>query len=375
MNKKINNVDVIIVGAGIFGLYAAKILTDKGKRVAIIEKSLEPFMRASSINQARVHNGYHYPRSYETAKKVSDYFQRFNKDFSFAINNSFKHVYAISAENSKTSSKEFIDFCEYVNIPCEKIQSNKYFKPGTVEEAFLVEEPAFDFKKIKDFLLTEISDDTLFFYGSTITDAQEQGTDYVVKINNESLLKAPLVINASYSGINDVLKIFNKNTLFDLKYELCEMIFCSVADPLKNTGFTVMDGEYFSIMPFGDGSLHSLTSVCHTPHKVSYNSVPDFQENHNNNFFCEMHKIKNCSICSQQITTAWKAMNTLSQKYLNPEFSFDYQYSKFEIKPILKTSEQDDSRPTIIKIHNESPKLMSVFSGKVSTIYDLENYL
>lgn len=41
----------------------------------------------------------------------------------------------------------------------------------------------------------------------------------------------------------------------------------------------------------------------------------------------------------------------------------------------LKTSEHDDSRPTIIKIHNESPKLMSVFSGKVSTIYDLENYL
>jgi len=70
MNKKLYQADCIIIGAGIFGLYAAKILAAKKKKVIVLECSKRPFARASAINQARVHNGYHYPRSYETAKKV-----------------------------------------------------------------------------------------------------------------------------------------------------------------------------------------------------------------------------------------------------------------------------------------------------------------
>ena len=61
--------DKIILGAGMYGLYAAGRLAKKGCRTLVIDMESRPFQRGSYINQARLHNGYHYPRSYTTAFK------------------------------------------------------------------------------------------------------------------------------------------------------------------------------------------------------------------------------------------------------------------------------------------------------------------
>ena len=45
------------------------------------------------------------------------------------------------------------------------------------------------------------------------------------------------------------------------------------------------------------------------------------------------------------------------------------------MKPILKSSEVDDSRPTAIRVNSEYPRLVSVLSGKINTVYDLEEFL
>lgn len=74
--------DKIIIGAGLYGLYAADFCAKRGERVLVLEYDAQPFMRATYINQARVHMGYHYPRSYATAIKSAHYFNRFNEDLS-----------------------------------------------------------------------------------------------------------------------------------------------------------------------------------------------------------------------------------------------------------------------------------------------------
>ena len=61
--------DKIIIGAGLYGLYAAHFCGSKGERVLVLEYEDAAFKRASFINQARVHKGYHYPRSFSTAIK------------------------------------------------------------------------------------------------------------------------------------------------------------------------------------------------------------------------------------------------------------------------------------------------------------------
>ena len=70
--------DKIIIGAGLYGLYSAHLCGTKGVKVLVLEYDEAPFKRATFINQARVHNGYHYPRSFSTAIKSSHYFKRFN---------------------------------------------------------------------------------------------------------------------------------------------------------------------------------------------------------------------------------------------------------------------------------------------------------
>jgi hypothetical protein len=68
-------------------------------------------------------------------------------------------------------------------------------------------------------------------------------------------------------------------------------------------------------------------------------------------------------------------MSNLARKYLRDEFDFTYQNSLFSMKPILIASEIDDSRPTVIKKLRTSPIFVSVLSGKINTVYDLDDLL
>ena len=68
-------------------------------------------------------------------------------------------------------------------------------------------------------------------------------------------------------------------------------------------------------------------------------------------------------------------MSSLARKYLNSDLEFEYSGSLFSMKPILKASEINDSRPTVIKQFSEKPTFISVLSGKINTVYDLDEVL
>ena len=68
-------------------------------------------------------------------------------------------------------------------------------------------------------------------------------------------------------------------------------------------------------------------------------------------------------------------MYNLAKKYLKENIDIEYVESLFTIKPILKTTEIDDSRPTIIRQYSQEPSFITVFSGKINTIYDLDDVL
>lgn len=60
---------------------------------------------------------------------------------------------------------------------------------------------------------------------------------------------------------------------------------------------------------------------------------------------------------------------------MREEYAFSYEKSLFSMKPILKASEIDDSRPTVIRALSEDPVFISVLSGKINTVYDLDPFL
>ena len=68
-------------------------------------------------------------------------------------------------------------------------------------------------------------------------------------------------------------------------------------------------------------------------------------------------------------------MSKLARKYLKDDLMFTYRESLFSMKPIFRTTETDDSRPTVISTLSSDPTFVSVLSGKINTVYDLDDIL
>lgn len=372
MNK---HVDYIIIGGGIYGLYAAMLLMKKNKKIVVMEYDDNVMERATLVNQARVHNGYHYPRSFSTAMKSVKYFNRFAEDFPFAINNKFTQIYAISKEYSYTSADQFKKFCRNCNIRCEEIMPGKYFKDGLVDGVFITDEYGLDSAKLREYFLEKLNSYKNFeiIYGVRIKSILNMGKTYKIDFANNDSYESENILNATYANINGIASKANLEG-FKIKYEICEMILGKATENIKGVGLTVMDGPFFSIMPFGLTQYHSLTSVTFTPHITSRENMPTFPCQQGN-VECSPICLGNCNHCINKPKSSKEYMYALMRKYLNNDIEFNYSHSMFSIKPILMESEIDDSRPTVIRKLNESPTFISVLSGKINTIYDLEGVI
>ncbi|OJU12359.1 MAG: amino acid oxidase [Clostridiales bacterium 43-6] len=367
--------DKIIIGAGLYGLYSALFCGRRGEKVVVLEYDEEPFMRASYINQARVHMGYHYPRSFSTAIKSAGYFNRFNEDYASCINTEFEKVYATSSNFSWTNQDQFIKFCKTAQIQCDELSPNQYFKGDMCDGTFMTKEYTYDAKILKRYLLCELRNypNVKLAYSVRIADIKKD-TAFTLTTGSREQYEAGFLLNATYASTNQIISMLGYEP-FKIKYELCEIILCNVSEKLRNIGITVMDGPFFSIMPFGKTGYHSLTSVTFTPHKTSYSSLPDFPCMKGNESYCSPAQLGNCNTCVNKPQSAWVYMSNMARKYLKEEYRFSYEKSLFSIKPILMASEIDDSRPTVIKQHCTNPTFVSVLSGKINTVYDLDGVL
>jgi glycine/D-amino acid oxidase-like deaminating enzyme len=351
--------DRVVIGAGIFGLYSALIFARRGLRVLVIEKEQGPLMRASYVNQARIHRGYHYPRSLSTAEATAQYVERFITEFPFAVNGSFKQIYAIAKNFSYTNAIEYEKFCSRAKIPCEKIDVSRYFNSTMVEAAYMTEEYGFDVSAMRAYLVRELErcGNIDFWYNTRIHEVVRSDTQFSVGTTdaggNIRFVRTPYVVNATYAGINSVLSLF-EHEMLHIKYEYAEIALCTVSLPLHDVGVTVMDGPFFSLMPFGSTGLHSLSAVSYTPHKVSSTEIDE-------------PLMKNIS--------RFIEMRQLARAYLRGGIDMTHDRSLFATKAILAKTELDDARPTLMYVHSDEPRLVTIMSGKLNTIFDLEHTL
>ncbi len=369
--------DKIIIGAGLYGLYSALSCSRRKQKVLVLEADPGPFMRATYINQARVHQGYHYPRSLSTALKSAGYFERFNRDYDFCINREFDQIYATSENYSWSSGKQFRHFCEAAGIPCEELNPDTYFKKGMCDGVFRTREYTYDAMILKQYMLEKLEeqgDRVTLLYGAKITSIRKEGDAFLLETEGGTAYRSGYVLNASYAGTNQILEMagFEK---FGIKYELCEITLCDTNEKLRDTGFTIMDGPFFSIMPFGKTGLHSLTSVTFTPHTTCYDPLPSFPCQEKSGGYCSPGRLGNCNLCPARPVTAFPYMASLARKYMKDEYGFTYRESLYSMKPILMSSEIDDSRPTVIRTYCKNPTFIGVLSGKINTVYDLDEVL
>lgn len=368
--------DKIIIGAGLYGLYSAELCGRKGDKVLVLEYDEASFMRATFINQARVHMGYHYPRSFSTAIKSAKYFERFMKDFEFCVLTEFDQIYATSSNFSWTDGEQFKKFCQAADIKCDEVSTDKYFNKGMCDGAFLTREYTYDAIILKEYFLNKVNsyDNVEIKYGVRIKNIFQKETHFEIIMDNGDMYSTDFLLNATYASTNQITSMLGYEP-FKIKYELCEIIICKVNEKLRDVGITVMDGPFFSIMPFGKTGYHSLTSVTFTPHVTSHETLPSFECQQRSNGYCSRTQLGNCNYCPSKPESAWPYMSNMAKKYLKEEYEFTYSHSLYSMKPILKASEIDDSRPTVIKQFSTNPTFVSVLSGKINTVYDLDEVI
>lgn len=368
--------DAIVVGGGIFGCYAALHLAAKGARVALLEKEERLFQKASLVNQARLHGGYHYPRSIATAALSDQHKERFTVEHRDFIHFSFEKYYAIDRFGSFTDPRQFERFCEYLKLPCKRIREHPLFNFNRLEALYKTVEYSFDPVLLREYYRAKVErhPGIQVRRSTQIQTARISGKDWVLELQNRKTpVQSPVVINATYAATNAINSLFGLRKL-ELTHEISEIAFINSAQ-FQDMGLTVMDGPFGSIMPYGRSGLLSLSSVAYTHHKISFDEVPTFDCQIESDPNCRPEAPGICTDCTRRPSSnAYKMLRQMGA-YFSNAVRFEYFFSYYTIKSKLKASYIDDGRPTEISVLNDSPKFICLFAGKINSIYEIEKVI
>lgn len=357
--------DAIVIGGGFYGsaiaVYLAK---ERGlRKIMLVEREPALLTRASYNNQARVHNGYHYPRSFTTAYRSRINLPRFVRDFPNAVKRDFKQIYAIARRNSKVTAKQLERFCREIGARLEPANQSirQIFEPRLIEDVFLVDEYAFDATLLASWAGEELRQCGIDIVLENCVTAISRGKNSPLQVTMSSIngreesIACRYVFNCTYSGLNQFVGDF-PGTRTGLKQEITEMALIQVPPVLSGLGITVMDGPFFSMMPFPPRGLHTLSHVRYTPHQYWQDQLG----------IDPYRKLINYD----KATRVDRMVRDVS-RYLPAVLDAKYVGSLFEVKTVLVKNEGDDGRPILFEKHPELPGCYSVLGGKIDNIYDV----
>jgi glycine/D-amino acid oxidase-like deaminating enzyme len=366
MNADYCEVDSVVIGGGFYGsviaVYLAK--TRGLRKVLLLEREPALMKRASYHNQARIHNGYHYPRSFTTAFRSRVNLPRFVSDWPQVVHRDFTKLYAIARHNSKVTAKQFRRFCDEIGAKIRPVESgvSGLFESRLIEEVFLVEEYAFDSTRLAQWAVEELQRAGVEVHYSTRAlsisrSAFHKGLTVLVQPDSGSAfsISSQYVFNCTYSGLNQFSGDF-PGTQMGLKHEITEMALMKAPGVLKDMGVTIMDGPFFSMMPFPARGLHTLSHVRYTPHF----HWKDEQ-------MVDPYKILDEYCRATRVDRMIRDVG----RYLPAVLEAKYVESLFEVKTVLVKNEGDDGRPILFERHLTMPGCYSVLGGKIDNIYDV----
>lgn len=352
-------VDYLVIGGGFYGCCLALFLRSISARVLLVEAGDTLLDRASRVNQARIHTGFHYPRSALTAVKSMLLHRRFMDDFPEAVVDDFQMLYAIARHRSKVSAKRFYRMFRDIGAPIRPALPSQeaLFDQSMVEGVFACSEAAFDYSVLRRLLAARLDRAGVDVLMSTAVEAVEDRPGSVMAtLSDGSEVAARYAFNITYAGINAVLDR-SRLPRAQLKYELAEIALVEPPEELKNVGVTLMDGPFFSCMPYPSEGLHSLTHVRYTPHDSwTDDAGPGMSPGH-----------------LQEAVANSRVQHMIhdGRRYLPSLDRAIPRKSIYDVKTVLTKNERDDGRPILYQRKPSGSRVLSILGGKLDNIYDL----
>jgi glycine/D-amino acid oxidase-like deaminating enzyme len=356
--------DAAIIGGGFYGAAIAIYLAQKRglSKVLLLEREPKLLTRASYNNQARVHNGYHYPRSFTTGYRSRVNLSRFVRDWPEAVKRDFVSLYAVARGSSKVTAKQFERFCGEIGAPLRSPDPTlrSLFDSRMVEGVFLVEEYAFDSVSLARWAVETLQASRVEVCCNALVTGIERDSDGVLKLavrdkDEAREIACRYAFNCTYSGLNQLGGDVS-GTHAELKQEIAELALVEAPPLLRGLGVTVIDGPYFSMMPFPARGLHTLSHVRYTPH-LFWRDRPGVDP------YGKLAEYERESRVERMIRDAGRFLPAIHQaKHVD---------SIFEVKTVLIKNEADDGRPILFEKSSTLPGYFAVLGAKIDNIYDV----
>lgn len=354
---------IVIAGGGFFGCSIAMMLHRRGWHPIVVEEADELLTKASRINQARVHGGYHYPRSLMTAYRSRQNYEKFRAHYRDAIVDQFTKIYAVGSLFSKVTANQFEVFMNRVGAPLKEAPDaiRKLFNPTLTERVWIAEECAFDFSVLRDKLREEMREAGVEVRLNTLVEtATPDPSGAVARLSDGSEIECDFIFNATYAGLNRLTSASGL-PLIPLKHELTEMALVELPQELDGLSVTMMCGPFFSFMPFPSLGLTTLSHVRYTPHAHWFEN----EQTGASNPYQTFDAIEKHSHFDMMVADASRYMPALRGAVQKD--------SLWTVKTLLPLSEIDDGRPILFHRDPKLPAVVHVMGGKIDNIFDVED--
>ena len=357
INKKLFK-NIAVIGGGIFGCTTAWMLAKKGYQVDLYEQNDDIMSQASFINQYRLHRGYHYPRSKETAQSSIEGENSFLKEYNDAVvNGNIEHYYCIAKDDSKVSRNDYIKFLKELQLEYEE-KEIEFINEDSIDLSVKVNELLFNPKKLKKMCWEKLKKyEVNVNLNTNFNDGQVIYPDTYNYYHDGNRVKYDYIVNATYANLN---RFFQPKYRKDYQFELCEKPVIKLPKEYKNKSVVIMDGPFMCIDPLGDTEYHVMGNVVHAIHTTNIGKFPEYDSKYDN--LLNRGIVKNPSI-----TNINKFINS-SKMFFKDIEKAEHIGSMFTFRTVLPNKDKDDARPTLVERIDE--KMFNLFSGKIGTCVD-----
>ena len=332
---------IAVIGGGIFGSTAAIYAARAGHEVHLFEEQADLLQAASGINQFRLHRGYHYPRSPETARAALEGEKTFRDEYGEAVIGEGRNFYAIAREGSKTSAEQFINFAKKHNLALRMADPADYVNPKTIELFVEVEEAWYDPHRIRELIKGKLREAKVHLHLATRAD-------------RETIAGFDRVIQATYANLNALVPESSREHVY--QYEICEKPVVRLPASFGLTGIVVMDGPFMCVDPYGRTGNHVIGHVQHAIHATNTDFVPVVPEN--------IRPLLHAGLITDPPVTAFQKFIEDGSRYIPILRKAQYVGSLFTIRTVLPNLDATDARPTLVS--ELADGTIRIFSGKVS---------
>lgn len=313
-----------VLGGGWYGCHIAAALLQDGHEVELHEISDRLFSGASGGNPARLHLGFHYPRSRLTRAACQEHHAKFMEKYGHLTRSVPVNIYAVAAQES------MVDFGTYRQVLQGEVEFVTLDRPGefglcNIEGALLTGERHIVIDWARNEFMNKLS-------------------DVVIWNRQPGRLSDP-----HWDWTIDCTFCANGNAGVD-RYEPCLTV---LLNGPADTAITIMDGPFPSIYPWNEGrNLSSLTSALYTPFSKTCRT------------WGEAHELLNSVSAAEISARADSMLNQMAQYW--PAVRDQYRIADHRLTIRAMPKSASDAR--LVDVVKADERVLRIRAGKIDAI-------